>query len=78
MPEPGERKIIEGRYWNTNGVGITIVAVITYDIDWAAYIGADPGWEEAACIRWTVKWGAKLSAQDAKHFFPDIKLPYRS
>jgi len=78
MPKLGDRKIIEGRYWNSGGKGITIVAVITHDIDWAAYIGADDGWEEEACIKHAVDYGAKLSAQDAKHFFSDIELPYRS
>lgn len=78
MVELGKRQTIEGRYWNSNGKGITIVAVITYGVDWAAYIGADDGWKEADCIKWTAEWGAKLSAQDAKHFFPDIKLPYRA
>ena len=53
------------------------MAVITCGIDWAAYIGADDGWEEDACIIWTAEYGAKLSAEDAKHFFPSIKLPYR-
>ena len=66
-----------GRYWNSNGKGIAIVAVITENIDWAAYIGADNGWSEEGCVNATAKYGAKLSAVDAKHFFPDIKLPYR-
>ena len=70
-------KPIEGRYWNTSGKGITIVACITEGIDWAAYIGADDGWEEEACIRWAAEYGAKLSEEDARHFFPDIELPYR-
>lgn len=67
----------EGRYWNTNGVGICIVAVVHEDVDWAAYIGADNGWSENECLVWAAERGAKLSAEDAKHFFPDIKLPYR-
>ncbi len=73
------RKIYSGRYWNTNGKGITIVAVITEDIDWAAYIGADNGWEEKACIQWAADYGAKLSERDARYFFPDIpqELKYR-
>ena len=70
-------KIIEGRYWNTNGKGICIMAVITEGIDWAAYIGADNGWSERDLMRWTCDYGAKLSAEDAKHFFPEIKLLYR-
>ena len=73
----GEREIKEARYWNANGVGIAIVAVITRNIDWAAYIGADDGWSEDACIKLATDWGAKLSAADAKHFFPSIELPYR-
>ena len=75
--EKGNRQLYEGRYWNTNGVGIGIVAVVTKDIDWAAYMGADNGWSEEACLQWTAENGAKLSAEDAKHFFPDIELPYR-
>ncbi len=69
--------IHEGRYWNSNGKGITVVASITDGIDWAAYIGADNGWSEEACIKWAAEYGAKLIEADARHFFPDIKLPYR-
>lgn len=68
----------EGRYWNANGVGICVIASITKGVDWAAYIGADDGWSERHCMEWTAEHGAKLSVQDAKHFFPDIKLPYRA
>jgi len=68
---------VEGRYWNTNGKGVCVVASVTEGIDWAAYIGADDGWSESACVEWTVRWGAKLSAADAQYFFPDIDLPYR-
>lgn len=79
MKEPvGKRQTIEGRYWNSGGHGMTIIAVITHGIDWAAYIGADDGREEEACIRNAVDYGAKLSRLDAEHFFPDIKLSYRS
>jgi hypothetical protein len=55
------------------------MASITEGIDWAAYIGSDDGWSEEACMKWTLENGAKLSAEDAYHFFPDIvnKLPYR-
>ena len=74
----GQKRKVEGRYWNSNGKGICIVASITEGIDWSAYIGADDGYSEEACIQWTVDMGVKLSRQDAKHFFPDIKLPYRN
>lgn len=62
-------KLIEGRYWNTDGRGIAIVAAITEGIDWAAYIGADDGWEEGACVELAAKYGAKLPESDARHFF---------
>ena len=73
------RRTMEARYWNCNGVGICVMASITEGIDWAAYIGADNGWSEEDCMEWTLKHGAKLSAEDAYHFFPDMvnKLPYR-
>ena len=67
----------EGAYWNSNGKGIAIVASVTEDIDWAAYIGADNGQREDACLQWTAERGAKLSEADARHYFPEIKLPYR-
>ena len=72
------RTIKEARYWNTGGHGISIVAVITKDIDWAAYIGADSGYSETACIASTKNYGAKLCETDALHFFPFIELPYRN
>lgn len=68
----------EGRYWNANGRGIAVVAVVHQGCDWAAYIGADNGQREHDCLKWAAEHGAKLSAQDAKHFFPEIKLPYRN
>ena len=67
-----------GRYWNSNGHGIAIVASITDPVDWAAYIGADTGSREKDCIRYAADYGDKLSEKDARHFFPKIKLPYRN
>ena len=67
----------EGMYWNTNGKGIAIVAVVTGDVDWSAYVGADDGQHEAACCQWTADKGDKLREVDAKYFFPKIELPYR-
>ncbi len=68
---------IEGRYWNSNGKGICIMAWITEKIDWAAYIGADNGYSEEDCMETTCNYGSKLSESDARHFFPRIELPYR-
>lgn len=75
--EGGGRQFYEGRYWNANGSGICIIAVVTAGVDWSAYVGSDNGWSENDCLRWTADYGVKLSAKDAKYFFPEIKLPYR-
>lgn len=67
----------EARYWNIGGHGICIMAAVTEGIDWAAYIGADDGRSEEACMELTLSHGVKLSEADARHFFPDIDMPYR-
>lgn len=71
------KKHIEGRYWNCQGIGIAIVASITKEVDWAVYIGADTSRSEKDTLVYTVDYGSKLNEADARHFFPDIKLPYR-
>jgi hypothetical protein len=72
------RKVVEGRYWNTGGVAIAIVAVITEGIDWSAYIGGTPDTrKEATAVEHAARYGAKLSEREARFYFPDIKLPYR-
>ena len=74
----GEKSYQEAQYWNTNGMQISIVASITEGVDWAAYIGATANaYREQETVDWTLRHGAKLSASDARHYFPDIKLPYR-
>ena len=69
---------LEGRYWNPGNQNICIVASITKEIDWAAYIGACP---RASCekdaLSYVADRGAKLSEKDARYFFPEIKLSYR-
>lgn len=69
---------LEGRYWNPQNMNICIVASITKDIDWAAYIGAGGFWTERMAMVNAAKWGAKLSEADARYFFPEINLPYRN
>jgi len=68
----------EGRFWSPQGKQITIVAVAS-DRDWAAYVGTDApdSRREIDTCKWAASYGCKLSVEDAKHFFPDIKLPYR-
>jgi len=69
----------EARYWNCQDTNICIVAVITKDIDWAAYIGAESiNDSEYDTIKWAADYGCKLSEKDARYFFPDFTLPYRN
>jgi len=69
---------LEARYWNSNGRGIAIVASITKRVDWAAYIGVGLGHSEMMDCLEVADFGHKLSEADARHFFPDIQLPYRN
>ena len=74
----GNRTIITARYWNANYFATAIVASITEGIDWAAYIGgADHTLPEEKAVEYVQDYGCKLSEKDARHFFPNIKLPYR-
>ena len=71
----------EGRYYNCNGFALAIVASVTQvgELgDWSAYIGADNGqYTEDGTLHFVAERGAKLREEDAKHFFPEITLPYR-
>ena len=66
----------EGRYWNTNGNGVAVIASVSGGREWAAYIGASGPESEEECLAQVARWGAKLSERDARHFFPLIDLPY--
>ena len=69
----------EVRYFNANSFAIAIVGSFTPSVDWAVYIGADNGIrkEDETC-KFVLKYGCKLSEHDARHFFPDVELPYRN
>lgn len=69
---------LEARFWNCQGKQIAIVACVTKDIDWAAYIGADNSQTEDDTLHYAAKYGCKLSEKDARYFFPGIELPYRN
>ena len=76
------KKYLEGRFWNQGGKQLAIVAVITQiedGGDWAAYIGTDApnSYQEKDTLIVVAEYGCKLRESDARHFFPDIKLPYR-
>ena len=70
---------LEGRFWNSGGKQLAIVACITKGVDWAAYIGTDApnSYREDETLKYVAEHGCKLSEEDATHFFPDIELPYR-
>ena len=68
---------IEGRYWNCQGINIAVVASITKEVDWAAYIGANDSPTEREALHYTAKHGSKLQEADARYFFPNIELKYR-
>jgi len=77
----GNKRVIEGRYWNINGVALCIVAVVTFingeEFDWAAYIGGTPdSCSEEETIEFVWQYGAKLTKGDALHFFPGFKHIY--
>ena len=75
----GDRRIITGRYYNANWQAMAIVAVVTEGVDWAAYAnGVDYSLTEPEAVRWVAEHGEKLSRDDARYYFPDIELPYRS
>jgi len=75
----GNRYTFEARYWNANGCGVAIVASVTHEFDWAAYVGGVPGpHSEKYAVNWVSNYGAKLAEKDAQYFFPEFKdLPYR-
>lgn len=74
----GDRQIITARYYNANYFATAIVASITEGIDWSAYIGgASHEASEESAVQFVAERGCKLSESDARHFFKDIKLPYR-
>ena len=74
----------EARYWNPQSMNIAIVTSVTkmptgIPFDWAAYIGAAPGaCTEDEALKEAADRGAKLSEEDARYFFPNLKrVPYR-
>ena len=75
-------RYLEGRFWNQGGKQIAIIAMITQFGnfgEWAAYIGTDApnSYTEQATLIYVADRGCKLSEKDARHFFPEINLPYR-
>lgn len=69
------KKQLQARFWNCGGHQISIVASITKDVDWAAYIGADTLYTERESMVHALEYGCKLGEKDARYYF-DIPLPY--
>ena len=74
------KEALEARYFNANGFSLAIVASITKSVDWAAYIGSQDSKDksEEETLQFVLERGCKLREEDARYFFPDINLPYRS
>jgi len=76
--ERGAKYTVEGRYFNAQGWAVAIVASVTHEVDWGAYIGSTWGpLSEAETINYVAKYGCKIPEKDARHFFPEMKLAYR-
>jgi hypothetical protein len=75
----GDKYSIEGRYFNAQGWAVAIVASVTHELDWGAYIGSTTGpLTDKETLDYVVKWGCKLREEDARYFFPRLKdMPYR-
>lgn len=68
------RDIIQWKYWNTNGIGIAIVAAKGGASDVGAYIGASVAgaeFEEVA-VRDARAYGAKLTKEEALGMLPGL------
>ena len=68
-------RIIQSRYWNTNGIGIAIVAVRGHADDIAAYIGASiPGAQRQEIAEEdAASTGAKLTHAEALQLLPTLE-----
>jgi hypothetical protein len=71
------RVLLYGPYWNANGFEVAVAAVITPEVDWAAYIGGNNCDDRKRAMRWTALHGCKLDEALARYFFPGIVLKYR-
>lgn len=80
-------QIIASRYWNTNGIGISIVAITGYANYVTAYIGACPegAQHEDTAHNWAARHGAKLCQEEALRMLPvleavmqELELQYRN
>ena len=68
-------RIFKSKYWNTNGIGIAIVAVTGHNNDVAAYIGASEGGAHhmEAAFDWAAQFGAKLYREEAFQMLPTLE-----
>ncbi len=66
-----ERKIIKTE-WRSSRTNVGIVAV-QHKYGWCAYIGIALGGTEESDAEGIADWGAKLSENEAKAFFPSLE-----
>ncbi len=68
----------EARYFSTNGYSCAVVARISLDhnrtpMEWAGYMGGYAGHVNMQeTLEFVADYGAKLSEEDARHFFPEF------
>ena len=79
MADDFKRELVPGRYFNSNGFAVSIVAAVnTYQgeiLDWCAYIaGTDQTFHEEDAHEWAAEWGDKMRQEDAHHFFPYLPI----
>lgn len=55
-----------------------VAIVATFNArDWRAYIGSCDSYRDyEGAADQVAAWGVKLSEADARHYFPDVTLPY--
>lgn len=74
------RTIVGGRYINVNGFASAVVASLTFRgsgnlYDWTVYWGGcDKTRREHDCLEWVADHGARMSVEDAAHFFDDLPI----
>ena len=75
-----ELRIVACRYWNANGMAVSIVARQGYNDDFTAYIGATSALActEEETHEWAAEHGCKLEEKLARFLFPQLSsLNYR-
>ena len=63
-------KVLDWRFWNSNGYACVVVAVAgDAEDDWAAYINGCDGYREEEAVVWVARHGCKLDQRLAEAIF---------